>query len=297
MVLVIFGALTAVFFLLNFAPGNPFETQRGLSEQAMKEKLRQYKMDGTAVECYGRYLKDLVQGDMRMSLTAQQFSVAEILRGALPISFRLGGTAFLLAAGGGILAGAFAASRSQRFADRATQVAATAMISTPTFITGPLLALIFALLLGWFPIGGWGSWQHVVLPSVCLALYFGANVARLMRNSMVEVLNMPYIRTARAKGLTESAVVGRHALRVAITPVISYLGPMAAYLLTGSMIVESVFAIPGMGQHFVNATLSKDVFLLLGAVLVYCCLVVLFNIAADLVLCLVDPRVKLDGRR
>ncbi|MBP7948603.1 MAG: ABC transporter permease [Verrucomicrobiales bacterium] len=293
MVIVLFCAVTAVFFMFQLVKGGPFDSERSLSEEAKLEKLRQFNMHRHPVQNYLAYMSDLLHGDMRVSLKAQNFKVTEIIGASLPISAKLGGAAFLLAAGGGILSGAYAASRKQRAGDRIVQGGAMLFISTPTFVTGPLLALVFAIGLAWLPVGGWFSWKHAILPTVCLALYYGANVSRLMRNSMVEVLNRDFIRTARAKGLSESRVIYKHALKVALVPVISYLGPMAAYLLTGSMIVESVFAIPGMGQHFVNATLNRDPFLLIGAVIVYCLLVVICNLLADLLLCLVDPRVKL----
>ena len=293
MVLVLFCAITAVFFLLQAVPGGPFDTERNLTEAARHAKLQQFKMDGTAVENYLSYMRDLFHGDMRTSMKAQNFQVTEILAAALPVSFKLGTISFLFASAGGILAGAYAASRKQKTGDRVTQMFSMLLISTPTFVTGPLLALVFALWLGWLPVGGWGGWQQIILPALCLSLYYGANVARLMRNSMVEVLQKDYLRTARAKGLPERKVIYRHGLKVAILPVVSYLGPMAAYLLTGSMVVESIFAIPGMGQHFVNATQNRDGFLLIGAVIVYCVLIVLFNLIADLLLCLLDPRVKL----
>ena len=293
MVLVLFCAITAVFFLLQAVPGGPFDTERNLTEEARHAKLQQIKMDGTPVQNYLSYMKDLLHGNMRESLKAQNFRVTEILGAALPVSFKLGTISFLLAASGGILAGAYAASRKQQTGDRLTQMSAMLLISTPTFVTGPLLALIFALWLGWLPVGGWYGWKEMILPAACLSLYYGANVARLMRNSMVEVLQKDFIRTARAKGLAEQKVIYRHGLKVAILPVVSYLGPMAAYLLTGSMVVESIFAIPGMGQHFVNATQNRDGFLLIGAVVVYCILSVLFNFLADIALCLLDPRVKL----
>lgn len=294
MVIVLFCAITAVFFLLQAIPGGPFDTERNLTPEARQAKLEQIKMGGGPVENYLSYMNDLLHGDMRESIKAQNFKVSEILASAVPISFKLGGVAFLLAAGGGILAGAYSASRKQKNGDRFTQLAAMLFISTPTFVTGPLLAMVFALWLGWLPVGGWFGWQHIILPASCLALYYGSNVARLMRNSMVEVLQKDYIRTARAKGLNEAKVIYKHALKTAILPVISYLGPMAAYLLTGSMVIESIFAIPGMGQHFVNATQNRDGTLLIGAVIVYCVLIVFFNLVADLALCLLDPRVKLN---
>ena len=294
MVIVLFCAITAVFFLLQAVPGGPFDSDRNLSDAARQAKLEQFKMGGTKWQNYASYMTDLIcHGDMRVSMKAQNFKVTEILGAALPISFKLGTVSFLMAATGGILAGAYAASRKQSAGDRWTQTIAMICISTPTFVSGSLLVMIFSLWLGWFPVGGWFGWKYVVLPATCLSLYYGANVARLMRNSMVEVLQKDYIRTARAKGLPEQLVIYRHALKSAILPVVSYLGPMAAYLLTGSMVVESIFAIPGMGQHFVNATQNRDGFLLIGAVIVYCVLIVLFNLLADLALCLLDPRVKL----
>lgn len=295
MVIVLFCAITAVFFLFELVPGGPFDQERNLTEREKYEKLKQINMHQDPFRNYTAYIRDLVQGNLRASTKAPNFTVTEIIGASLPISVKLGGVAFLLAASGGILTGAFAAARKQKAGDRIVQGGAMFFISTPTFITGPLLALIFAIFLAWLPVGGWFSWKHAVLPATCLALYYGANVSRLMRNSMVEVLNRDFIRTARAKGLDESKVIYRHALKVALVPVISYLGPMAAYLLTGSMVVESVFAIPGMGQHFVNATINRDPFLLIGAVIVYCILVVICNFLADLLLCLVDPRVRLHG--
>jgi len=295
MVVVLFCVITAVFFMFQFLKGDAFISERNLTEQQKFDKLRQIKMHGSPVQNYAAYMADLLHADLRVSIKAQNFKVTEIIGASLPISAKLGGVAFLLAAGGGILTGAYAAARKQKTGDRIVQSGAMLFISTPTFVTGPLLALVFAIWLGWLPVGGWFSWKHAILPASCLALYYGANVSRLMRNSMVEVLNRDFVRTARAKGLAESTVVYKHALKVALVPVISYLGPMAAYLLTGSMIIESVFAIPGMGQHFVNATLNRDPFLLIGAVIVYSILVVICNLAADLLLCLVDPRVKIHG--
>ncbi len=295
MVIVLFCAITAVFFLFEGAQGDPFATEKGLSEKARMEKLRMFKLHESPWENYKSYLADLLRGDLRASIKAQNFQVTEIVAAALPVSFTLGGTAFVLAATVGILAGAFAAARKSQPADRLVQVVALTFISTPTFVTGPLLGLVFAIMLGWLPVGGWYRAENLILPAACLALYYGSAVARLMRNSMAEVLNKDFVRTARAKGLAESRVIYKHALKVAILPVVSYLGPMAAYLLTGSMVVETIFAIPGMGQHFVNAVLNQDRFLLIGAVIIYCVLIVLCNLAVDLIYCVLDRRVKLHG--
>jgi oligopeptide transport system permease protein len=166
-------------------------------------------------------------------------------------------------------------------------------VSLPMFVTGPLLVLVFGLLLGWLPAGGWGGWAHLVLPALCLALPYAAYVARLMRNSLTEVLGAEFIRTARAKGLPEWQVAGKHALKGALLPVVSFLGPLAANLLTGSVVVETIFAIPGAGQHFVNSIVNKDGFLLQGAVAVYCTLLVGLNFVVDVLYGILDPRIRI----
>lgn len=287
--------LTLTFVLFRVSPGGPFSFERDLTEAQLLEKERQYKLDGPLWWQVARWWGDALRGDFRESLKSKNFTVAEILAQSLPVSFTLGSVAFVLASTGGVLAGALAAARRRSWTDRLIMSGALLAISLPAFVTGPLLALVFALWLGWLPVGGWAGARHVILPAVCLALPYGAYVARLMRNSMVEVLGRDFIRTAHAKGLPEWEVVCRHGLKVAILPVVSYLGPLAANLLTGSVVVESVFAIPGAGQHFVNSIINKDGFLLLGAVAVYCVLLVVLNFAVDLVYCLLDRRVKLYG--
>lgn len=285
--------LTLTFVLFRIAPGGPFSFERDLSEAQVRAKEVQYKLDGPLYLQVGRWWQDALQGNFRESMKSRNFAVAEILGQSLPVSFALGGTAFLLAASGGIAGGALAAARQNRWPDRLAMTGALLAISLPTFVTGPLLVLGLALHLGWFPVGGWTSWRHVVLPAICLAIPYGAYVARLMRNSMVEVLGADFIRTARAKGLPERQVIFKHALKVAVLPVVSYLGPLAAGLLTGSVVVESIFGIPGAGQHFVNSILNKDGFLLMGAVAVYCVLLVALNFLVDVIYCLLDRRIKM----
>lgn len=285
--------LTLTFVLFRVSPGGPFSGERDLSEQALREREIRYQLDGPLYLQVGRWWADALRGDFRESMKSKNFTVAEILQQSLIVSFTLGGMAFVLAACGGIVVGAMAAARKNRWPDRLAMSGALVAISLPTFVTGPLLVLGFALTLGWFPVGGWTSARHVVLPAVCLAIPYGAYVSRLMRNSMVEVLGADFIRTARAKGLPERQIVFKHALKVSVLPVVSYLGPLAAGLLTGSVVVESIFGIPGAGQHFVNSILNKDGFLLMGAVAVYCVLLVVLNFLVDVIYCVLDRRIKL----
>lgn len=285
--------LTMTFVLFRESPGGPFSFERDLTREQIAAKEAHYKLDGPVAWQVLRWWGDALRGDFRESMKSKNFSVSEILSQSLPVSFTLGGVSFVLAALGGIFAGALSASRQKGLADRLTMTGALLAISLPTFVTGPLLVLVFALILGWLPVGGWTGMKHIILPAVCLAIPYGAYVARLMRNSMVEVLSADFIRTARAKGLPERKVIYKHALKVAILPVVSYLGPLAAGLLTGSVVVESIFGIPGAGQHFVNSILNKDGFLLMGAVAVYCVLLVFLNFLVDLLYCALDRRIKL----
>ncbi|MDB6135649.1 MAG: oppB [Verrucomicrobiales bacterium] len=285
--------LTMTFVLFRESPGGPFTMERSLTAEQVAAKEAYYKLDGSLASQVGRWWMDALRGDFRESMKSRNFTVGEILSQSLPVSFTLGGVSLVLAACGGIFAGVAAASSRNGWTDRLTMMGALLAISLPTFVTGPLLALVFALMLGWLPVGGWSGVKSLILPSVCLALPYGAYVARLMRNSMVEVLGADFIRTARAKGLPERQVVYRHALKVAILPVVSYLGPLAAGLLTGSVVVESIFGIPGAGQHFVNSILNKDGFLLMGAVAVYCVLLVVLNFLVDVLYCVLDRRIRL----
>lgn len=285
--------LTMTFVLFRESPGGPFSFERDLTREQIAAKEAHYKLDGSLGWQVARWWGDALRGDFRESMKSKNFTVAEILGQSLPVSFTLGGVSFGLAACGGIVAGAMAAANRRGLADRLTMTGALLAISLPTYVTGPLLVLVFALMLGWLPVGGWTGVRHLILPAVCLALPYGAYVARLMRNSMVEVLSADFIRTARAKGLPERKVIYKHALKVAILPVVSYLGPLAAGLLTGSVVVESIFGIPGAGQHFVNSILNKDGFLLMGAVAVYCVLLVLLNFLVDVLYCVLDRRIKL----
>ena len=292
LVLVLFCVVSITFVLIRLSPGGPFDGERKIPPAIEQQLLAKYKLDGSLWEQYSGYLSDLVRGDLRLSTKYRNRSVNEILAQTLPVTLCLGGVAFLLASVGGIWLGTLAAMHRHTWRDYGAMFLALAAISLPAYIVGPLLILVFGLDLRWLPVGGWGNWQELILPAVTLAAPAMAAIARLMRGSMVETLQQDFVRTARAKGLRESAVVYRHALRIAVLPVVSYLGPLAAHLLTGSIIVETIFHIPGAGGFFVNSILNRDGFLLGGMVIVYCVLLVLFNLAVDLTYGLLDRRIR-----
>lgn len=290
---VLFCVVTLTFFLVRASPGGPFDAERRLPPAIEKQLLARYKLDGPIWTQYTGYLADLLQGDLRLSTKYRNRTVNEILAQTLPVSLTLGSIAFLLATICGIWAGVVAATHRNTGVDTGVMFSALLAISLPTFITGPLAILIFALWLPWAPVGGWGGPSHLVLPALILAAPYTAYIARLMRGSMLETLQQDFIRTARAKGLPERTILYKHALRVAILPVISFLGPLAANLLTGSIVVETVFHIPGAGGFFVNSILNRDGFLLGGVVIVYCLLLVLLNLVVDLAYTWLDRRIAL----
>jgi oligopeptide transport system permease protein len=289
---VLLCVVTITFFLMRLSPGGPFDSERKLPAAIEKQLLAKYKLDGTLLEQYSGYLKDLLHGDLRLSTKYRNRSVNEILAQTLPVTLTLGATALLIAITAGVWLGAFAAARPGTVAEGGALAAMLLAISLPSFVLGPLLILIFSIKLAWLPVGGWGSPIQLLLPAVTLAIPYAAVVARLLHDSLRETLAEDFVRTARAKGLTERAVVYRHALRVAILPVVSYLGPLAANLLTGSIVVETIFHIPGAGGFFVNSILNRDGFLLGGVVIVYCVLLMLFNLLVDLSYRFLDRRIR-----
>jgi oligopeptide transport system permease protein len=293
LIAILFCVVTITFFLVRLMPGGPFDRERKLPEHIEKELLAKYKLDGPLPQQYINYLGDLVHGDLRLSTKYRSRSVNEILADSLPVSGLLGGIAFCVATIGGVFLGSLAAAKQHTWIDRTAMLAALFAISLPSFVIGPLLVLVFAIYVPVLPVGGWGTLQSLILPSITLAAPYAAYIARLTRASMLEILTQDYIRTARAKGLSENAVIYKHALRVAILPVVSFLGPLAANLLTGSIVVESIFSIPGAGSFFVNSVLNRDGFLLAGVVIVYCTLLVLFNLIVDVLYGFLDRRITL----
>ncbi|HHT9118063.1 MAG TPA: ABC transporter permease [Candidatus Hypogeohydataceae bacterium YC38] len=293
LVVVLLIIATASFFLMRFAPGGPFDKERNLPEAIEKNLRAKYHLDKPLWKQYFIYMGGLFQGDLGPSFKYRNRTVNEIIAESFPISAMLGLYALSLAIIVGVATGTLAALKKHTAFDFAAMSVAMLGISLPNFFLGLILLLIFCFKLPLLPAGGWGGPDHLVLPVLSLAAPFTAYIARLTRVSMLEVLSQPYIRTARAKGLTEFRVVTRHALKNAITPVVSYLGPAAAAVLTGSVVVEKIFAIPGLGSHFVNAALNRDYTLVMGTVLLYSLLLVLFNLMVDIIYFFTDPRVRL----
>jgi len=295
MLIVLFGVASLTFLMMRTMPGSPFAGERNLSEQVEQQLLKKYKLDGSLPQQYFSYLGDLLQGNLRESLQYKNRTVGEILAQALPVSAILGGCAFVLATILGTGLGAIAALRQSSWIDTGAMLFALFAISIPSFVTGPILIYLLALQWGWLPIGGWGTLGHLILPTLVLAAPFVAYIARLMRTSMLETLNQDFIRTARAKGVDETGVMIRHALKVAILPVVSFLGPLAANLLTGSIVVETIFHIPGAGRYFVYGVMNRDAFLLGGVVIVYSFLVLFMNFLVDIAYTFLDRRIKIYG--
>ena len=295
MVAVLWCVVTITFLLVWVAPGDPFARERNIPEAIEKQLRARYKVDGDLWPQYVDYLGDLLRGDLRISMKFRDRSVNGLLADGLPVSATLGITAFLLATTAGVWLGSMAAVRQHTWVDAGAMFAALALISVPTFVTGPLLALVLGIWLGWLPVGGWSSWSSLILPAITLAGPYTAYIARLMRSSLLEVLGQDFVRTARAKGLKESRVVYSHALKVAILPVVSFLGPLAANLLTGSLVVETIFNIPGAGAYFVQSILNSDRYLLLGVTVVYCTLLIVLNFCSDLVYIWLDRRIQVHG--
>jgi oligopeptide transport system permease protein len=291
---VLFIVVTLTFLLVRSAPGNPFSTEKKIPPEIMAELEKQYDLHGSLAHQYGQYLWKLAHGDLSLSTQYRDRSVNEILEQSLPVSMVLGSIAYFLALLFGITFGAWSAIRHNQVGDRVIMLFALLGISIPSFVLAPMLVMFFAIDFKLLPVGGWGSPDQIILPAICLSIPFAAVIARLTRGSLLEVLKLDFIRTARAKGLSEDAVLFRHALKVAILPIIGYSGPAAAGILTGSIIIETLFGIPGIGQFFVNSALNRDPFMTSGVVIVFSAFLILFNLLADILYFVVDRRVKLE---
>ena len=290
----LFIIVTIAFFMIRLAPGGPFDLERPLDPLIMKNLERAYNFDKPLWQQYLIYLGNLAQGDLGPSFTRRDFSVVDLFRTGLPVSIQLGGIALSIALVVGVFLGALAALRQNTWVDYMVVGTATFGITIPTFVIAPVLSLFFGVMMGWLPAGGWGSWQHMVLPIATLALPQIAIIARLTRGATIEALRSNHVRTARAYGLPSYVVFGVHALRAAILPVVSYLGPTAAALLTGSVVVETIFGIPGIGRYFVQGALGRHYTLVIGTVVVIAVFVLFFNLIVDIVYACLDPRVRYD---
>lgn len=292
----LFVIVTMAFFMMRLAPGGPFDGERMVPAEIEANLLRAYELDRPLMAQYAAYLGGVLAGDLGPSFKYKDFSVGELIGNGLPVSLRIGGIAILGAALAGAALGSIAALRRNTALDRALMTGAIAGVAVPTFVVAPFLSLVFGVYLAWLPVAGWGDgqWRHLVLPVVALALPQVAYVARLTRAGLIEILRSDFIRTARAKGLPERAVLFRHALRGALLPVVSYLGPATAGILTGSVVIEQIFGLPGIGRHFVQGALNRDYTLVMGVVVFYGALIILFNLVVDLLYGALDPRVRYD---
>jgi oligopeptide transport system permease protein len=290
----LFVIVTASFFLIRLAPGGPFDLEQPLEPSVMANLRKVYRLDLPLAEQYWLYLAALVRGDFGPSFYQRDFTVAELIASGLPVSVRLGISALVLAIIAGGTLGIIAALQQNRAADYAVTGLATLGVTVPTFVTAPLMQIVFGLMLAWLPVGGWnqGALRNMVLPVLVLALPQIAVIARLTRAAMIETLRADHIRTLNALGLPLGTVL-IHALRAAALPVVSYLGPAAAALLTGSVIVETIFGLPGIGRYFVEGALNRDYTLVMGTVVIVACFVILFNLAVDIAYAALDPRVRL----
>lgn len=290
---VMFAIITGTFFFVRMAPGGPFDAgDKFISEEVLRAIREHYNMNAPLWRQYLDFLGGLVRGDLGPSLAQPGFSVVDLIGMSFPVSLELGFYALVVALILGLAAGCIAALKPNSALDYAPMSLAMFGICIPNFVLGPLLVLIFALWLPWLPVSGWDSASDKVLPSITLGATYAAYVARLARGGMLEVLSQDFIRTARAKGVGEAAVVTRHALRGGLIPVMAFLGPASASMLTGSFVVEKIFDIPGLGSYFVNAALNRDYTMIMGTVLVYASLILVFNLAVDILQAWLDPRLR-----
>jgi len=284
---------TITFFLMRAAPGGPFQSERDIPAQALEALDKKYGLDRPLVEQYGRFLVHAAVLDFGPSYANPAKEVREILFESSAVSFELGAWALLLALLVGVPLGVWAATRQNSAVDYAAMSAALVGVSIPNFVLGPLLVLGLSLTLFWLPPALWTGPSSRVLPVLTLSAIYVAYIARLTRGGMLETLRQDYVRTARAKGLDERRVVMRHAFRLGILPVVSYLGPATARVVMGSVVVEQIFAIPGLGRHLVNGAFNRDYTLVLGVVLFYAGFLLIFNLLVDLAYAWLDPRVEL----
>ena len=294
MIPILWIIVTIVFFLIRLAPGGPFDSERMVSEEILNNLNAYYHLDEPLYRQYFHYLGALVQGDLGPSFKNANYSVNELIWLGFPVSLELGIYALAIALILGIGAGVAASRAPNTWRDHAPMSLAMAGICIPAFVLGPLLVLVFSLKLGWLPVAGWEGAASKILPSITLGAAYAAYIARLTRGGMLEMLTEDFIRTARAKGLTEGRIVLHHALRGGIQPVVSFLGPAAAGLLSGSFVVETIFQTPGLGRFFVQAAFNRDYTMILGTVLFYAVLILVFNLATDILQVWLDPRLRGD---
>lgn len=285
---------TATFILLHLTPGGPFDTEKDVSEEVQASINAHYGLDLPIYEQYFRFLLQRLSGNFGPSYKYAGWDVDEIIAQSFPVSLELGFYALLVAIVVGTPIGVIAAIKHKRPSESFLMGFAMLGICLPTFVLGPVLILIFSMQLGWFNPFGWNHPGDRVLPAITLGLFYAAYIARLARSGMLDVMRMDYIRTARAKGLFETIVILRHALRTALYPVVAYLGPAVAGLISGSFVVETIFFIPGLGSFFVNSAFNRDSTMVMGTVLFYAVLILFFNLLVDLIQMWMNPRTRHD---
>lgn len=291
-VLLIVATLT--FFMMKAAPGGPFDTDKATTPEIKAQLEAQYGLNKPIFQQYLNYMGQLLRGDLGPSFKYAGWSVTELLAGAFPVSLELGCYALAIALTLGLIAGIIASLRKNTVSDYIPMTFATLGICLPTFVTGPLLILVFGILLGWYNTSGWDFPSDRVLPSVTLGLYYTAYVARLARAGMLEILSQDFIRTARAKGASEWRVVWKHSLRGGLLSVVSFIGPAIAGLVTGSLVVETIFQIPGLGRFFVMAGFNRDYTMVMGTVLFYAVLIIVVNLWVDIVQVWMNPKLRFE---
>jgi len=287
--------ITLSFFIVRIAPGGPFATERNLPEVVKRNIEAKYHLDESMVQQYGRYMFDILRGDLGPSFKYKDYDVNYYIANSLPKSIVLGSWAMLLALLFGISAGIIAAVKQNSWVDYLSMGIAVIGISVPLFVIAPVLQLIFAMKLKWLPTSGWYTtgegWKTVILPAVSLSFAYFANIARLTRSSMLETLRSDYIRTAKAKGMKNTTIIFKHAMKGAMLPIVSYLGPAFAGIITGSIVVEQIFRVPGLGKFFVQSSFNRDYTLIVGVVIVYSVILIIMNFIVDIVYAQLDPRI------
>ena len=287
--------ITIAFFMIRVAPGGPFDSEKALPAEIRANLDAKYHLDEPLLQQYFRYLGQIITLDFGPSFQYKDWTVNELIAQGFPVSLTIGGLAMLLAFFVGTLVGIIAALRQNSPIDYSIMGVAMMGISIPNFVIAPLMILLLSVYAGWLPAGGWEwSFRHMLLPVLTLALPVIAYIARLTRGSMIEVLHSNYIRTARAKGLPQRLVIGRHALKPALLPVISFMGPATAGLITGSVVIERIYSIPGLGSYFVQGALNRDYTLVMGVVIFYGVIIVLLNFIVDLLYAWLNPKIRFD---
>jgi len=286
--------ITVSFFLMRFAPGSPFSSERTLPPQVMANINAKYGLDKPVFEQYTTYLTNVIQGDLGPSFKYKDFTVNELVASALPVSAKIGAFAFVFALVFGVFVGTIAALRQNTWLDYSIMSTAMIGVVLPSFVLAPALIYLFSIDLGWFPAGGWldGSLKYMVLPVLGMSMLYVATFARITRGSMIETMNSNFIRTARSKGLSFPYIVMKHALKPAMLPVVSYMGPAFVGIITGSVVIETIFGLPGIGKLFVNAAFNRDYSLVMGVTILIGFLFILFNAIVDILLAYVDPKIR-----